>query len=170
MAVRLVLAAMLTACAMLAGRSIAGARIKHADDIRRMMDDLQLLRVLTIDRLLPMGNALAELKFPAFQMTGREMLKDGRKNLSAAWKEIESRERREKGAMAGFTEEETGEISILFDAVGVIGRKDHEKAYADTIKRLGKMEEEVRSSGREKAKLYASLGALGGLAVSVLLV
>ncbi len=170
MAFRLMLAALITICATLAGRTIAAGRIRHADDIRKLMDDLQMLRVFTLDRLLPMGSALGEMKFEALRLTGEEMRKHSRESVRAAWDQVCLNEKREGGCMEAFSDEETAAVSRLFDALGTIGKREHEAVYAGAIAELGKQEEAVRALGKEKLRLYTSLGALSGLAVGVLIV
>lgn len=170
MALRLILALMVTLFTALAGRALGSGRTRSADGLRALMDDLQALRSLTLERLLPIRAALLEMKLPCLQMTGREMTADGALLPAAAWARVSDRERAPGGKMEDFSDEDAGEVGALFEALSHLSRREQDAQYARTIARLGKREEEVRAAGREKSKLYTSLGALVGLMASVMLV
>ena len=170
MAIRLILALVVTLFTTLAGRALGSGQSRSADEIRLLMDDLQMLRLLTLERLLPIRAALLEMKLPCLRMTGEEMTADGTLLPAAAWARVAQRERAPGGKMEDLTEEDAGEVAALFEALHRLSRREQENQYARTIARLGRREESIRASGREKAKLYTSLGALTGLMVSVMLV
>jgi len=51
--------------------------MRAADTLRLLMDELQTLRVFTLEKLMPMSAALMEMKFPPFCMAGEMMCKGG---------------------------------------------------------------------------------------------
>lgn len=159
---RWILALSLTGLSAFAGRAFGNAASQDADGLRLLMDDLQLLRTLTLERLQPMGNALMEMKSRSLLLTGELMRADGTLSPERAW-------RRSTESESRLNDTVKEEIAALFASVEALGRKEHDLRYAQTIARLGKWEEELRSAGREKTKLYVSLGALIGLAVGILL-
>ncbi len=169
MAIKLLAAALLTFCAAFAGRAFASSHMRAADAIRMLMDDLQLLRSSTLERLLPMHGALAETRFKPLRLTGEHMQKSG---VSAfdAWALVCESERGRGGSLEYMSDDDVTEVSKLFRALNSLGRRDHEAQYSQALSRLGKCEEAARQRGREKLRLYASLGALAGLAVSVMLI
>lgn len=170
MAVRIVLVCALTLMAMFAGKGFAAASMKRADGVRILMDDLQLMRSLTLERLLPAAAALSEMKSPMLRSAGDRMRKNAAMSLKSAWDEEVQSRIREEGSLSLLSQSDAEEVSALFGALGSIGKRDHENLYANAIARLGKSEEEARRDAREKMKLYASLGALSGLAVGILLI
>jgi len=167
MAVRIMLVCALAFSAMLAGRSFALAGIQRADTIRQLMDDLQMLRIYTVERLLPVSGALMEMKSAVFRMTGERMQRDAALSLKSAWEGTIQEKLGAESAVIKIGEDAEREISALFEAVEALPRRDHDAAYSASIARLGKYEEQERKNGREKMKLYASLGALAGLAAGV---
>ena len=170
MVVKMMAALAVTAFAMLAGRAIGARAMRAADTLRLLMDELQTLRVLTLEKLMPMSAALMEMKFPPLRMTGELMCKGGALLPAAAWTQVEQRERVPDGALEDMSAEDAAEVTNLFDALTTLSRREHEERYAQTIVRLGRREETLRAAGRDKVKLYTSLGALAGLAVSVMLI
>jgi len=73
-------------------------------------------------------------------------------------------------ALQSYQQADAEELERLFQGLEVLGRSEHAEQYARTIERLGRREGELRAAGREKRRLYASLGAMTGLAVSILLI
>ncbi len=169
MALKLLAAALVTFCAAFAGRAFAASHMRAADALGMLMDDLQLLRSMTLERLLPMHSALAEMRFKPLRLAGEHMR---RSSISAydAWALVCDSERKRGGSLEYMTDDDASEVSKLFQALGSLSRRDHEAQYSQALSRLGKCEEAARQRGREKLRLYASLGALAGLAVSVMLI
>lgn len=170
MAIRVLLALTVTLFTSLAGRALGGGQARSADEIRLLMDDLQTLRMLTLDRLLPVRAALLEMKLSYLRMTGEAMTADGTLLPGDAWARVAEKERTPGGKMENLSDEETGEVAALFESLNRLARREQEARYARAISQLGKREEFIRNSGREKKKLYTSLGALTGLMISVMLV
>lgn len=162
MSFKWILALALTGFSAFAGRAIGNVSSRSADGVRLLMDDLQLLRTLTLERLQPMGNALMEMKSLSLVKTGEAMRTDGTLTAEKAWlKSIESDSETEDSVK--------DELAALFASLETLGRREHELRYGQSVARLGKIEEKLRAEGREKTKLYVSLGALFGLAVGILL-
>ena len=162
---KLVIAAALTTFSYLAGRAFGGTPSREADSLRMLMDDLQMLRTLTLERLVPMGDALSEMRVPLLRQTGERMRKNVALTPGKAWAEtVEA----QKGEPVPLPQADAEELERLFQGLEVLGRSEHAEQYARTIERLGRREGDLRAAGREKRRLYASLGAMTGLAVSIL--
>lgn len=169
MAFRWIAALAMTGFSMLAGRTLGGRALRGAEQIRRLMDELQTLRVMTLDKLMPMSAALSESRLPVLRLMGEKMRKDGALAPEEAWTQAAAREREPGGCLEALGEEEIGLVTRLFEALTCLGRREHEERYEDTVARLGRREEEKRAAGRDKLKLFTYLGALTGLAVSVMI-
>lgn len=164
---RLIIAAALTLFSYLAGRAFGGTTSREADLLRMLMDDLQMLRTLTLERLVPMGDALSEMRVPLLRQTGERMRRNAALKPERAWSEAFEAQR---GEAVPLPQADAEELERLFQGLEVLGRGEHAEQYARTIERLGRREEELRAAGRDKRRLYASLGAMTGLAVSILLI
>ena len=164
---RLIIAAVLTLFSYLAGRAFGSAPSREADSLRMLMDDLQMLRTLTLERLVPMGDALSEMRVPLLRQAGERMRKNAALTPQRAWAEAVEAQRDEPVPLPQVDAEE---LERLFQGLEVLGRSEHAEQYARTIERLGRREGELRAAGRDKRRLYASLGAMTGLAVSILLI
>ncbi len=164
---RLAIAAALTLFSYLAGRAFGGTPSREADTLRMLMDDLQMLRTLTLERLVPMGDALSEMRVSLLRQTGERMRKNASLTPGRAWAEAVEAQRDEPVPLP---QADAEELEQLFQGLEVLGRGEHAEQYARTIERLGRREGELRAAGREKKRLYASLGAMTGLAVSILLI
>ena len=153
---KLVIAAALTTFSYLAGRAFGGTPSREADSLRMLMDDLQMLRTLTLERLVPMGDALSEMRVPLLRQTGERMRKNVALTPGKAWAEtVEA----QKGEPVPLPQADAEELERLFQGLEVLGRSEHAEQYARTIERLGRREGDLRAAGREKRRLYASLGA-----------
>ena len=170
MGFRIGIAVCVTVLAALAGRALGRGRIQRADALRALADDLNLLKEWTVFRLMPMADALDKLRLPAMRMTAEAMRSHGSVSAAVAWMGVSARERGSGGSLEWMSAEENGEISGLFEALSTLGRKEHESRYEQTVTRIFQKEAEERKAGKEKMKLYTSLGALAGLAAGVLLI
>lgn len=160
----------LTAFSALAGRALAGANIKRAAQLRVLMDDIQYLRAATLERLLPLSNALMEMKSPYLKLMSQKLGEEGVTSAQSGWASIKDAQLKRGGALEGYMEEDLEPLDALFAALSVSGRRVHEAQYAQALERLGRREEYYQVLGKEKLKLHTSLGALAGLALSVLLI
>ena len=145
-----------------AGRTAALKNISFADRLRRLQEDIKRLKHRTMEKRLSANEALQTLEGEVFSKMRMLMKEDGNMTLKGAW---------EKSGGAGEElKEENALISILFDSLESLGRMEQEKEYERALNDLKAIEEKRRQEGKEKIKLYTSLGALTGLCAVIFLV
>lgn len=155
MAVRIAVSALVIVMCMLCGRTLAMRKIREADRVRRMQEDIKKLKNRTMDKRLPLSQALLTMEGEVYGRMAGRMKEDGNLTLSEAFEA-------EGGEGDGYRDENTC-IRLLFDSLEALGRAQQEAEYERALKDLKKSEERKRLEGREKIKLYSSLGAVAGI-------
>lgn len=162
MAIEIVIGCVLIVICALAGRSVALKKTIQADLVRKLQEDLRLLRHQTIEKRLSADEALSKLKGETFLKMREKMQENGSFTLSGAWEQSCGRE------------EEQSEVNdtmiSLFTALESLGREEQETEYERTLNDLKTLEEKRRREGMEKLRLYTSLGALTGLCAVIFLI
>ncbi len=145
-----------------AGRTAAYKNIRLADASRQLQEDIKRLRHRTIEKRLSANEALVMLESNAFSKMRKRMKEDKNMTLKGAWESA--------GGAGEELHEENALVSILFDSLENLGRMEQEKEYERALHDLKELEEKKRKEGREKIRLYTSIGALTGLCAVIFLV
>lgn len=162
MAFEIIIGGIVIALFAYAGRMFALKSIYLANVLRQLEEDLKRLKHRTYEKRLPVKEALLTLEGETFKKMRFLMKEDQDMTMKSAWEQTggEGEEFREENAL----------VSILFDALENLGRMEQEKEYERALNDLKEMEERRRKEGKEKIKLYTSLGALIGFCAVVFLV
>lgn len=154
MAFEIIVSACLIALCALTGRRMAMKYVDKANEVRRMQEDIKRLKNGTIDKKLPLKNALMNLEGGAYGRIAGKMEADSSVTLSEAFME-------QGGEGDGFSEENAC-LQLLFESLENLNRQDQAAQYERALEDLKRLEEEKRKKGLEKVRLYTSLGALLG--------
>lgn len=159
MGIRIAVLAVLTLAGAAFGRAAAEKRLKRADALLTLSQDIKLLRELTLSRLNPLGDALAAMKTPALCGAGRLMKENSALSPGEALKKA-----------GGVLREEAGALGTLFANLSALSKKEHAEEYEKCLSAIQELENTQRRLFNEKRKLYVSLGALTALGAGILMV
>ncbi len=157
MAIEIIIGGCLVALCALTGRAAAMKRVYEADGIRRFQEDILHLKMLTLEKRIPLASALLNLKEPLFKTMGAYMTEDAYLASKDAW--IKAAGNENAGA------ETVKTIEILFSSCESLSRDQQAAQYDRARDDLKKLEEEKRKQGLEKVRLYTSLGAVTGVCI-----
>ena len=119
-----------------------------------------------LERRLPLKDALS-LSGGAFSAAAREM--EGGAPPGEAWKKAEQA-LTERGALLDSLEEsDRTALRRLFEGLGSGGLQAQRLVLGEAEEELQRLYMQARRKREEQGKLYASLGALGGLALALML-
>ena len=161
---KLLLCGVLTLASALVGRGIALAEAERVRNLRALADSLEKLQILMLEQLKPLAMALYDTGYPLFMLlAGEEKGGDAQK----AWRRI-----CDGGAqpqeIVWMKEPEKKVLSALFAALGGAGSQT-DRATIDAAEReLRRIGAEAAVEEAGKPRLYTVLGALMGLAASVM--
>lgn len=145
-----------------AGKAAAYKRIRFADEVRQLQEDLKRLRYRTMEKRLSANEALMTLESDVFSKMRAQMKEDKNMTLKGVWEAA--------GGAGEKFKEENAIVSMLLDSLENLGRMEQEKEYERALHDLKELEEKKRREGKEKIRLYTSLGALTGLCAVIFLV
>ena len=148
------------------GHVMAGCALRRTRTLANLLEGLEMLRVQALDRLRPLPEALRAGSCPIFQRVGQAMDSVG---SAEAWRQTRQRETRRGGLLDCLTAEDLEALEALFDGLGISGRSGQSALLDGARKRFIVLEKEAREQGRDKDRLYTTLGLLGGLTLTVLL-
>lgn len=165
MMLRIVAAAALSVASMLAGRAVAGACVRRAQTLGALIEALKKLEVDMLDRLLPLREALqgghAAMRAVAEAMKGCP--------ASEAWRRAGAALTARGGALDCLTAPDMTALTELFDGLGASGAAQQRILIGGALESLEALRGEADRKAREESKLYATLGLLAGLSLSILL-
>lgn len=162
MALEIIISIIIIVLFAYSGRMSAYKNIRLADTVRHLQEDLKKLRNRTIEKRLTANEALYTLECDAFFKARETMKEDRSMTLKGAWEA--------SGGMGEAFSEENMLVSMLFDSLENLSRMEQEREYERTLNDLKQLEEKKRRDGKEKIRLYTSLGALTGLCAVIFLV
>lgn len=162
MALEIIISIIIIALFAYSGRMAAYKFIRLADAVRRLEEDLKRLKNGTADKHLTANEALCALEGDAFLRAREAMKGDRSMTVKGAWET--------SGGMGEEFSEENALVSMLFDSLENLSRAELEKEYERTLNDLKELEEKKRREGKEKIRLYTSIGALTGLCAVIFLV
>lgn len=162
MAVKFIAGGLVILLCAITGRACAYQKIREADGIRHMQEDIKRLKNRTLERRLSASDALSALEGESFLKMRGYLKEDEALTLRGAWEKT--------GGAGNGCEEENSIVALLFDELENLGRAEQEKEFERALSDLRIREEKKRKEGREKIKLYTSLGALTGFCAVIFLV
>ena len=165
MLLRLIAAAVLSAACALAGRAVAGACVRRARTLAALIDGVQKLRLDMLDRLLPLREALSG-GHPAMRSVSESMTGCG---AMAAWRRAQGALTARGGALDCLTAPDLEALNELFEGLGESGAARQRILLSGAEETLVKLRREADKKAQEESKLYATLGFLAGLSLSILL-
>lgn len=155
MAFEIIIGIFLIALCALSGRAAAMKRVYEADELANMQSDIELLKMLTLEKRQPVKQALSNLHYPAFKNMSLQLEKDDAVFVKDAWT---------RASEEAKTDERAREIlDNLFEAAENLSRAFQEAQYDRALEALKALEWDKRKAGMEKVKLYTSLGAVAGV-------
>lgn len=157
MAARIMIGILFIGLCALFGRSLAMKSVMDADAVRRFQEEILYLKALTLEKRLPVQEALSHLKEPVFIKMRAFLEKDGHLSLKDAWGQAEKGE--------NLIEDAGQAIEILFGALESLSRDQQWAQYDRAHGDLKRLEDEKRRAGLEKVRLYTSLGAVSGVCI-----
>lgn len=144
------------------GRMAAYKKICSADAVRGLQEDLKRLKNCTFEKRMPVNEALPALEGEAFSKMHEMMKGDKDMTLRGAWEA--------SGGAGDDFKEENALVSMLLDSLENLRCADQEREFERALSDLRQMEDKKRREGKEKLRLYTSLGALTGLCAVIFLV
>ena len=159
MALKIIMSAVLIAVCALTGRQTAIQHMYRADEVRRMQEDMKKLKTRTMDKKLPAGQALSDLEGRVYKRMKERMEKDNALSMKDAF----LTEGGEGETFSG----ESACISLLLGALENLRSHDQALEYERVLKDLERMEDERRKEGKEKLRLFTSLGVLTGIGIVI---
>ncbi len=158
-------AVIITSCAF-TGSTLSKVDMRRSNILAETMDSLHILRIHMLEGLIPLSAALSKSEGYIMKTTG-ELMND--KSVSEAWKELSEKQTVRGGRLDSLTPYDRETLDRFFFRLGKTSREEQNKCFDTTIKELGLLENSARVSGLHKQRLYASLGALAGVTVVVLI-
>jgi len=165
---RVILAVIVISGCTLCGKALAASAERHYRTIMNTIDALRLLRILIVERLEPLENALNKSGSAIFEQTARMLAQCS--SVYEAWNltrgEISVRGR--VGDSLGPREYEA--LDALFSQLGGSGRAAQETAITACIEAFSLNRDEARTGAVASRKMYLSIGFLTGTAIVVLFI
>jgi hypothetical protein len=124
------------------------------------------LRIEMIERRMPLRDALSRAGGVFLEAAG-EM--EGGAPPGEAWIRAEGRLTERGSVLDCIGECDKTAFRRLFDGLGAGGLQTQRLVLSEAEEELERLSEQARKKREEQGKLYASLGALGGLAMALIL-
>jgi len=159
-------ACVMTAASAWGGKLLAGAQQRRAEALREAVNGVRRLNIEMLERRMPLKDALLAAD-GLFSFAAREM--EGGAPPGEAWLRAEPA-LRERGAMLDCAEEsDRTALRRLFEGLGGGGLQAQRLVLSEAEEELTRLHQRAQKRREEQGRLYASLGALGGLALALLL-
>ena len=165
-AVRAGAACVMTAAGAWGGNLLAGAQKRRADTLAQAYSGVRRLEIEMLEKRMPVREALSACG-GLFEETARQM--EGGAPPGEAW-EAARKKLQARGALLDSLEEgDMTALGRLFSGLGAGGVQAQRLGLNEAAGELERLAGQARKKREEQGKLYASLGALGGLALALLL-
>lgn len=159
-------ACVMTAASAWGGKLLAGAQQRRAEALYEAVCGVRRLSIEMLERRIPLKEALLAAG-GLFSAAAGEM--EGGAPPGEAWTRAESA-LTERGAMLDSLEEsDRTALRRLFEGLGCGGLQAQRLVLSEAEEELARLHHQAQKRRAEQGKLYASLGALGGLALALLL-
>lgn len=165
--IRLGAACVMTAVSAWGGRMLAGTQERRTRVLCDVLAGVRRLGVEMLDRRLPVRDALEACGGGIFLETAREMT--GGAPPGEAYLRAEKRLSGRGAQMDCLEEGDLAALRRLFSALGESGVQAQRLMIQEACEELERLAHQARRKKEEHGKLYASLGALAGLALALLL-
>ena len=152
------------------GRALASAQRRRAAALAAFSPALMALKHAMLTRKLPLAEALAATAHFALIAMATRMRETPSLDPGACWREVYERLGARGEAFDCLGREEVGAIQDLFDSLVAHSAGEVALRLDDAAHSLTEITERAKKARDEKGKLYTSLGALGGMALAILLV
>jgi len=160
--VKLLLCGVLTLASALIGRGIALAGSERVRNLRALADSVDKLQILMLEQLKPLAVALRDTGNSLFICLAKE---GNGGDVREAWHRMITAKPEE---IAWMKEPESRILAVLFRELGESGTRAERAALASAERELRRIGEEAAAEAAGKPRLYTVLGALAGLAASVM--
>lgn len=165
--VRVGAACLMTAAGAWGGRLLAGAQERRASALREILGSVRRLEVDMLEKRLPLGEALRSCGGELMAAVAARMAEGFAPE--AACGAAAGRLRERGGALDCLEEGDMTAVRRLFGGLGGGGLQHQRVLLKDAEEELERLLGQARHRREEQGKLYASLGALGGLAMALML-
>lgn len=165
-AMRVGAACVMTAASAWGGRMLAGAQARRAEALKEALNGVKRLNVEMLERRMPLKEAL-ELCGGAFEAAARQM--EGGAPPGEAWERAAEALRVRGELLDSLEEGDMTALKRLFSGLGCGGLQAQRLVLNEAAEELERLWGQARRKREEQGRLYASLGALGGLALALLL-
>lgn len=145
---------------------LAGAQARRAEALRETVCGVRRLNIEMLERRMSLKDAL-ERAGGAFLAAAGAM--EGGAPPGEAWNRVEKQLTERGGALDCMEEGDRTALRRLFEGLGCGGLQAQRLVLSEAEEELSRLYEQARKKREEQGKLYASLGALGGLALALLL-
>lgn len=165
--VRLGAACVMTAACAWGGRMLACAQERRAAVLQETLTDVRRMHVEMLERRMPVREALDACSGSISRETAKRM-REGIDPFSA-YRQTAASLRMKGGALDCLAEGDMAALERLFEGLGK-GSVGHQRVLlTDAAEEIERLLHQARCKREEQGRLYASLGALGGLALALLL-
>lgn len=165
--VRLGAACVMTAASAWGGRMLAAAQERRAAVLQEMLTDVRRLHVEMLERRTPIREALDACSGSICRETAKRM-REGNTPFSA-YRQASASLRMKGGALDCLAEGDMAALERLFVGLGKGSVGNQRALLIDAAEEIERLLHQARRRREEQGKLYASLGAMGGLALALLL-
>lgn len=166
MMIRIGAACVMTVSGAWGGKMLARAQEKRVGTLREAGEGVRRLKVEMLERNMPLREALSRCG-GVFSETARRM-QDG-SGPGQAFEETLEGLRRRGGALDSLTGADEVALRRLFSGLGAGGSQAQRLLMEDAQEELSRLEQQAARKCGEQGRLYGSLGALGGVALALML-
>lgn len=163
---RLGAAAVMTLCCFLIGRALADAQSRRVQALGEWREALERLHLTMLEHLTPLTQALLASSCASMRAVGERMQAE-RCSPDAAWQDVRAQWRARGQALDCLEGSDFQALDRLFEGLGETGRSSQQRLLDQTTEELSLLQQAARQKLKEQGKLYGSLGALAGLALSI---
>lgn len=164
--VRIGAACVMTAASAWGGRLMAGAQARRAEALSEAVSGVKRLEIEMLERRMPLRDALS-LAGGIFLEAAGEM--EGGAPPGEAWIRAEGRLTERGSILDCIGECDKTALRRLFDGLGSGGLQTQRLVLSEAEEELERLGRQALKKSEEQGKLYASLGALSGLAMALIL-
>ena len=160
-------ACVMTAAGAWGGHLLSGAQVRRAQTLSDLLKRVRRLGVEMLERRMPLAEAMEACGGVLFDAAAGEMRKG--RSPSEAYGQAVAGLRERGGALDSLQEGDMAALGRLFEHLGAGGTQAHRLLLRDAEEELERLSVQARTRQQEYGRLYASLGALSGGALALLM-
>ncbi len=164
--VRIGAACVMTASGAWGGKMLSGAQARRAKLLQEALTGVRRLNVEMIERRVALREALSACG-GLFEAVAREM--EGGAPPGEAWRKTSESLGARGEALDSLDPGDMTALNRLFGSLGEGGMQAQRMALIEAAEEIERLMGQARKKQEEQGRLYTSLGALGGLAMALLL-